>query len=171
MKHIIFALAIVFMASSCQKQKIGYIDNGKVINEYQAKKDIEERFKKKEEAFKKKADSIGKAFQLEAQAFQMKAAKMSQKKAQAAYEELGKKQQLLQQQMQFEQGQLQQAFQTEIDSAIVKVKDFVKNYGKTNGYDYILGTSEAANTVLYGKSETDITTTITDALNADYKKE
>ena len=83
---------------------------------------------------------------------------------------LQQKQQQLQQQMQVEQQQLTQAFQADIDSVIVKVKTFVNNYGKTNGYNYILGTSEAAATVMYGVEESDLTKTILDALNADYKK-
>jgi outer membrane protein len=84
---------------------------------------------------------------------------------------LQQKQQQLQQQMQLEDNQLKQAFQTEIDSVIDHVKDFVKEYGKTNGYNYILGTSDAAATVMYGAEQSDLTQTISDALNADYKKE
>ena len=93
---------------------------------------------------------------------------MSQKKAQEAYEALGQKQQLLQQQIQFEQQQITQAFQAEIDSVIIKVKDYVKEYGKTNGYTYILGTSDASASVMYGTDENDLTQTILDALNAQY---
>jgi len=72
--------------------------------------------------------------------------------------------------MQAEQQQLTQAFQAEIDSVIVNVKGFVKDYGKANGYNYILGTSDAAATVMYGDDENDLTQTILEALNADYKK-
>lgn len=170
MKHIISVLIIVLTLTSCQKQKFGFIDNGTIINDYQAKKDIEEKFKKKGEVFQKRADSMNQAFQLEAKNFELKVRKMSQIKAQKEYEALGKQQQLLQQQLQFEQQQIQQAFQAEIDSAIVKVKAYVKDYGKTNGYDYIFGTSDAAANVLYGKTEDDLTATILDALNAEYKK-
>lgn len=170
MKNLVYIVLAVLVFTSCQQQKIGFIDNGKVINEYQEKKDIEEKYKVKDEAFKKRTDSIGQAFQLEAQAFQAQANKMSQKKAQEAYEGLMQKQQLLQQQIQMEQQQITQAFQTEIDSTIVKVKDFVKDYGKTNGYTYILGTSEGAASVLYGTEENDLSQTIIDALNIEYKK-
>jgi outer membrane protein len=170
MKKLVYVAFAIFAFTSCQQQKIGFIDNGKVINEYQEKKDIEEKYKVKDEAFKKRTDSIGQAFQVEAQGFQAKANKMSQKKAQETYEGLMQKQQMLQQQIQFEQQQITQAFQSEIDSIIVKVKDFVKDYGKTNGYTYILGTSEGAASVLYGKEENDLSQTIIDALNAEYTK-
>ena len=170
MKKLLYVAFAIIAFTSCQQQKIGFVDNGKVINEYQEKKDIEEKFKVKDEAFKKRTDSIGQAFQVEAQSFQAKASKMSQKKAQEAYEGLMQKQQMLQQQIQIEQQQITQAFQAEIDSTIVKVKDFVKDYGKTNGFTHILGTSDGASSVLYGTEENDLSQTIIDALNTEYKK-
>ena len=163
---------LAFVFTACQKEKkIGYVENGKVINDYQEKKDIEAKYQAKEEAFNKKADSIGKAFQLEVQQTQIDARNASQKKAQELMQGLQQKQQVLQQQMQFEQQQLAQAFQTEMDSLIIKVKDFVKDYGKQNNFTYILGTSDAAASVLYGIEENNLTKIILDALNAGYNKD
>ncbi len=170
MKNLIYTLLSVLIFTSCQQQKMAFIDNGKVINEYQGKIVIEEKFKALDEVFKRRTDSVGQAFQLEAQTFQLESEKLSPEKAQEKYQELSQKQQFLQQQTQFEQQQMQQAFQVEIDSAIVKVKDFVKEYGKKNGYTYILGTSDASASVIYGKEENDITETIIEELNASYKK-
>ena len=172
MKNIFYVVFAVLIFTSCQKQqKIGFVDNGTVINDYQEKLDLEATFKVKEEAFRKKFDSIDQAFQVEAQQFQVAAQKMSQAKAQAKYQELTQKKQLQDQQKQVEAQQFQQEFQMEIDPIIVKVKDFVKDYGKTNGYNYILGTSEAAASVLYGTDESDLTQTILEALNTEYTKE
>ncbi|MBC3759896.1 OmpH family outer membrane protein [Hyunsoonleella sp. SJ7] len=170
MKHIFYTGLLLLVLASCQKpNKIGYIDNSVVINEYQEKKDIEARFKGKEQLFTKRFDSIEEAFQFEVQKFQVRASKMSQKKAQERYEELGKLKQINDQQKQSEAQALTLAFQTEIDTLIVKVKDFVKDYGKQNGYTYILGTSDAAASVLYGTDDNDLTQTILEALNASYK--
>ncbi len=172
MKNIIYVVLAVLIFTSCQEQqKIGFVDNGKVINDYQEKLDLEAQFKVKKEAFRKKFDSIDQAFQVEVQAFQVAAQKMAQAKAQAKYQELGQKKQIQDQQKQVEAQQFQQEFQVGIDSIIVKVKDFVKDYGKTNGYTYILGTSDVAANVLYGIDENDLTQTILDALNAVNKKE
>ncbi|WP_166959944.1 OmpH family outer membrane protein [Yeosuana marina] len=171
MKHVFYIAIFMIAFTSCQKQqKIGFVDNGKVINEYQQKKDLEVKFQDKEAAFIKKYDSIESAFQVEAQKFQSNAQKMSKNIAQAKYEELTKLKQSNNQQKQVEAQKFQQQFQTEIDSIIAKVKDFVKNYGEKNGYDYILGTSDASATVLYGKDENNLTQTILDALNKEYKK-
>ncbi len=171
MKNVIYVFVAMLVLASCQKpNKIGFIDNGTVINEYQAKKDIEAKFQAKEESFRKRADSIGRAFQAEVQVTQKEAQRSSQKKQQELMAGLQEKQQQLQQQMQVENQQLTQEFQAEIDSAIVKVKDFVKDYGKLNGYTYILGTSDAAATVLFGEEQNDLTQTILDSLNAEYEK-
>lgn len=171
MKNIGFILVLLGLVVSCQKpEKVGFIDNGEIINKYQEKLDIEEKYKVKDEAFTKRTDSIGRAFQLEAQDFQVKSQSMSAANAQKKYEELGQKQQVLQQQLQFEQQQLQQAFSTEIDSVIVKVKEFVEKYGKENGYTFIFGTSDVSRAVMYGKEEKDLTKIILDALNAEYDK-
>lgn len=171
MKNIFYVVVLMLVFSSCQKQaKIGFVNNGTVINDYQEKKDIETKYQAKEELFRKKADSVGKAFQLEVQQTQLTAQKASQVKAQELMGGLQQKQQVLQQQMQFEQQQLQQAFQVEVDSVISKVKKYVNNYGKSNGYTYILGTSDAAATVMYGSEENDLTKTILEDLNKEYKK-
>jgi outer membrane protein len=171
MKNIFYVVVLMLVFSSCQKQaKIGFVNNGTVINDYQEKKDIESKFQIKEDAFRKRTDSIGQAFQLEVKQTQLTAQKAAPAKAQELMGGLQQKQQVLQQQIQFEQQQMQQAFQTEVDTVISKVKKYVNNYGKSNGYTYILGTSDAAATVMYGSDENDLTKTILEALNKEYKK-
>jgi len=172
MKKNSFLILLLLIFMSCgDQQKIGFVDNGKMINEYQEKKDIEAKYTEKELAFQKRTDSIGKAFQLEAQDFQLKVSSMSKDKQQEQYQILGQKQKMLQQQIQYEQQQMQQAYQSEIDSVIVKVKGFVKDYGKNNGYTYILGTSDNAASVLYGAEKNDLSQVMIDALNENYKKQ
>jgi outer membrane protein len=174
MKNLFYVVLMALVLSSCQKQKIGFVDNGEVINEYQKKKDVEADFQVKQEAFTKRADSISQAFQAEAQSTQTEAQRLAKsnnlKKAEEMMGGLQQKQQMLQQQMQYEQQQLTQLFQSQIDSVIVDVKDFVKEYGKANGYTYILGTSDSAASVLYGTDENDLSDTILDALNAKYEE-
>jgi outer membrane protein len=170
-KNSVLILLMLFFMSCNNQQKIGFVDNGKMINEYQEKKDIEEKYTQMELAFQKQTDSISKAFQLEAQDVQLKAASLPQSKQQEQYQVLGQKQKMLQQQIQYEQQQMQQGYQTEMDSVISKVKGFVKDYGKNNGYTYILGTSDNAASVMYGAEENDLSQIMIDALNNNYKKQ
>ncbi len=170
MKTIFGVLLVAILFVACQEQqKIAFVDNGEVINAYQEKIDVEERFKLKDEAFKKRTDSIGKAFQLEVQDFQINGAKLSRKKQEEQSQALGQKQQILQQQIQMEQQNLTNEFNKEIDSVLSHVKSFVADYGKKNGYAFILGKNEAGS-VMYGTDANDITQTIIDALNTKYKK-
>ena len=100
MKKVSIILGLLFTVS-CQQDKIGFVDNVKLMDGYQEKIEVSNRFKAKAEAMNKKRDSISQAFQLEYQELQTKAQGWSQKKAQ---EELG----LLQQKSQFLGQQIQQ---------------------------------------------------------------
>lgn len=171
MKKLFGVLVIVFVLTSCQEQqKIAYIDNAKVVNEFKKKVDFEKTFQVKVTAFNKKADSLDKAIQMEAQLFQAKAAKMSQKNAETEYQALLQKKQMQDYQLQAEEQSLQGEGQKKIDTLIKEVKAFVKDYGKKNGYTYILGANDAGS-VMYGEESNDITQTVIDALNADAKNE
>jgi outer membrane protein len=171
MKKSFIVLASLILFASCQEQiKIGFVDNAKLISDYQKKIEIESKLQIKIDAFNKKADSIGQTFKTQAGILQEKDPKMVQKKSQEQYKMLGQQYQMFQQQMQVEEQQIQKESQTQIDSLIKEVKTFVKGYGKKNGYNYILGSNDAGS-VMYGDENNDLTQTLTDALNTDFKKD
>lgn len=169
MKKILSIAIVVLSVASCQQtQKIGFVDNSVLINDYQEKKDIEARLKTKIAAYEKRRDSLSQAFQLEIKDAELKARSMSQANLQKLQQEFQQKDQLISQQLQFEQQQIAQESQSKNDSLIKKVREFVKEYGKTNGYNFILGSNEAGS-VMYGTETADLTQTILDALNEAYK--
>tara|TARA_R110002073_G_scaffold56835_16_gene144567 strand:- start:15310 stop:15828 length:519 start_codon:yes stop_codon:yes gene_type:complete len=169
MKKLILIVIVVLSVGSCQQsQKIGFVDNSVLINDYQEKKEIEAKLKSKIQAYEKRRDSLGQAFQLDVKAAEVKARSMSQANLQKLQQEFQQKEQIISQQLQFEQQQIAQESQSKNDSLIKKVRDFVKNYGKANGYNFILGSNEAGS-VMYGTDEVDLTQTILDALNEAYK--
>lgn len=168
MKNLALVFSILLFAS-CQQNKIGYVDNVKLMDEYQQKIDVESKFKTKADALAKKRDSISQAFQIEAQAFQTKAQSMSQTKAQEEYALIQQKGQFIGQQLQQQDQQLQLEGQTEMDSVVAAVKTEIKAYGKANGYSYILGGGDGGS-VLYGREADDLTGEILKLLNDKYKK-
>ena len=171
MKSVLSFLIIVLFLVSCQEeQKIAYIDNAEVVNQYQKKIDFEKEFQFKIDAFNKKADSLDKAIQIEAQLFQAKAQKMSQRKAEEEYQVLLQKKQMQDYQIQTDEQALQAEGQKKIDSLIKEVKAFVKAFGKNNNYSYILGANDAGS-VMYGAEGSDITEVVIDSLNASIKKQ
>lgn len=168
MKKIIIALISVVSIWSCQdQQKIAFVNNGDVINDYQMKIDIEKKYEKKNNDFSKRRDSIARIYQAEIQAAQLRLSNMSPQKQQEESQLFSQKWQPIQQQIQFEQQQMEQMFNQEIDSVISKVNAFVEDYGKTNGYTFILGKNQAGS-VMYGEEKNDISKELTKALNDAY---
>ena len=166
-------LALSFLAlislAACQQPKIGFVDNVVLINKYQERVDIESKLQAKIEIFKKRTDSLRSAFELEIKDAEIRARKMSQSAIQKLSQELQQKEQVLQQRVQFEQQSIAQESQTLNDSIINKVIDFVKDYGVTNSFNFILGSNEAGS-VLYGQESSDLTQEILEALNEKYIK-
>lgn len=168
MKKIIIGGFAIFSLVSCQ-DKIAYVDNTKLLNEYQEKKDIEAKLKEQINKYEQKRDSISKAFQAEAQAFDAQARNLEQSVAQKKYNELMQKSQILQQHLQQEEQKIQLESQKQMDSLLSKVKKSIKDYGKEKGYTFILGANEGGS-VLYGNEKKDITDEVVKSLNEKYKK-
>ncbi|MCM4167854.1 Outer membrane p25 [Arenibacter antarcticus] len=168
MKKLVLAL-VFFAVLSCQQEKIGFVDNVKLMEAYKEKSDLEARFKTRSDKFTKKRDSISQAFQIEAQAFQAKAQKISQDKAQEEYGQLQQRSQFIGQQLQQEEQELQVKGQTEMDSLVSKVKEKIKTYGKANGYSFILSGGDGGS-VLYGTEAHDVTDEVVKILNENYNK-
>ena len=169
MKNIIYAILGILIFMSCQQtEKIGYVDNSVLINDYQEKKDIEQRLNSKIAAFQKRTDSLRKIFQIDVNEAEIKARTMSQANIQKLSQELQQREGILSQRFQLEQQQIAQESKAQNDSLIKKIKDFVKDFGSKNGYSYILGSNEGGS-VMYGKDENDLTQTILDLLNEAYK--
>ena len=168
MKKLTLLLITLFLMS-CQQEKIGYVDNVKVMEGYQKKKDVEAMFQLKSDVFTKKRDSISQAFQLEAQELQNKSKGMSQESAQEEFDMLQQKGQIIGQQLQREEQQMQRMGQLRMDTVINEVRKVIKDYGAANGYSFIL-TGGDGGSVLYGKEAADITADVLKVLNEAYEK-
>lgn len=175
MKKSIVALAIAITLISCNKEeksapseKTAYIDTVKLMDEYTESKDLQAKFKDKSEVMGRELENEIKKFQDEAANFQRSAQANGQEWAQRKGAELQKKEQQLQYAQQAMGQQLQQEGAAERDSIVTKVRKYIKEYGKKNGYTYIYGTGDAA-TVLYAKDGLDITEKVVKELNDNYK--
>ena len=162
MKNLALCFLLLITITACQQQKIGFVDNVVLINEYQERVDIEAKLQLKITAFKTRTDSLRSAFELEIKEAELKARKMSQSSIQ-------KLEQILQQRVQLEQQSIAQESQTLNDSIVNKVIGFVKDYGMSNNFNYILGSNEAGS-VLYGDDAMDLTQEILKSLNEAYSK-
>ena len=131
MNKVILGVAFVLSLAACQQgQKIAYVDNSKLLDEYQEKKDLEELLKGKINKYQLKRDSISQAFQVKAQAFEAQAKSLAPAVAQQRYSQLAQESQLLQQQLMVEEQAIQEESRTKMDTLLKKVKNFIKDYGK-----------------------------------------
>ena len=167
MKKVIVIILASVALFSCQQEKTAFVNNEKLIEEYQERKDIEDKYKVKVEALTKKKDSIGKALQSEGIALQAKGDKLSDVKKQELYAPYMQKSQFLQQQMQQEEQLMAQESQAEIDTLQKKIDEAISNFGSSNGYTYVFGKNKVGS-VLYGAEKNDITAKILEELNKSY---
>lgn len=169
MKKIAVLALVSLMAISCQQEKTAFVDNEKLIEEYQERKDQQKIYESKMEALYKKRDSIGAEIQKEVKAFQEKNGKLPMAKQQELYAPIQQKSQYFSNLLQQEEQQISKASQVAIDSLLKKVDDEISEYGNANGYAYIFGKNKVGS-VMHGAEKNDITQTILDLLNKKYEE-
>jgi outer membrane protein len=167
-----FALAII----SCNKQegttaaglKTAYVDTSKLVQDYNEFKELESQSKTKQEVMAQELQAKAQQFKLDAASFQEEARVKGQQWAQLKGQELQKRERELGMMQETMLKQLQDEFGTKNDTLINKIKKFVKDYGKKNGYDYIYGTGDVVS-IMYAKDSYDITDKLLKELNDSYK--
>ncbi|WP_281991504.1 OmpH family outer membrane protein [Aquimarina aggregata] len=166
MKKFLWIAGACLIFASCQQQieKTGFVNNTKVVSDFTEMKVAQEKWTKRNTEVRAELEEKAKQFQIEVQGYQNIMKSMSKTNREKKEQELMAKQQGLQREQQSRMQEIQQGSQKEIDSIISKVKDFIKEYGKKNGYTYIYGDTEVSN-ILYGKEELDITEDVIKELN------
>lgn len=178
MKKIILAVAVIASLISCNQTEqtttsnsennIVYIDTSKLLQEYEQSKDVEAKYKAKSEQMGKELDAELSKFRADVAFFEKNAQSKGMQWAQQTGAALQEREQRLAYTQQAMMQQLQEESGTEMDSLVKEIKDFIQEYGKKQGYDYILST-EGSSTVLYAKDGQDITDEVVKLLNNKYK--
>ncbi len=167
MKKIFLVAVSALLTVSCSQQKTGYVDTEELLTEYTELKETRDMFTAKGDAVNEELDPKIQAYQIKEDLFRKNGPTMARNEAEKQYAALNAEAQQIQQERQMKIGQLQAESQSAIDSLITKVKDKVKSYGESNGYDFIYGSNDAGS-VLYGKDELNLTDEILAELNAEY---
>ncbi len=177
MKRSLLILGFALALFSCNKEggtaaaggfKTAYVDTEKLSKEYEEFKDLDSKSKVKSEEMGREFEGKVQQFKLDAASFQNEAKTKGPQWAQLKGQELQKREQELTIEQDAIRRQLQEEFGVKNDSAVSKMKKFIKEYGKKNGYDYIYGTGEMAS-IFYAKDGYDITDKILKELNDKYK--
>lgn len=177
MKKSLLIIAVALAMFSCNKEegaaasgfKTAYVDTSKLSKEYEAFKELDDQRKVKEEEMGRELDAKVQAYKLDRAAAQGEAAAKGPQWVQLKAQEFQKREQEISMLQESMMKQLQEEFGTKNDSAVSKMKKFIRDYGKKKGYDYIYGSGEVTNTVMYAKDGYDITKEILKELNDNYK--
>lgn len=177
MKKSLLIIAVALAMFSCNKEegaaasgfKTAYIDTSKLSKEYEAFKELDDQRKIKEEEMGRELEAKVQAYKLDRAAAQGEAAAKGPQWVQLKAQEFQKREQEISMMQESMMKQLQEEFGTKNDSAVSKMKKFIRDYGKKKGYDYIYGSGEVTNTVMYAKDGYDITIEILKELNDNYK--
>lgn len=177
MKKSLLIIAVALAMFSCNKEegaaasgfKTAYVDTSKLSKEYEAFKELDDQRKVKEEEMGRELDAKVQAYKLDRAAAQGEAAAKGPQWVQLKAQEFQKREQEIAMLQETMMKQLQEEFGTKNDSAVSKMKKYIREYGKKKGYDYIYGSGDVTNTVMYAKDGYDITTEILKELNDNYK--
>jgi outer membrane protein len=177
MKKSLILLGLALALFSCNNDKgtatsgfkTAYVDTSKLSKEYEAFKELESQSKVKQEEMGRELDVKVQQLKLDYAAAQNEAAAKGQQWAQLKAQELQKRERELGMMQETMVKTLQDEFGAKNDSAVSKMKKYIKDYGKKNGYDYIYGSNDATTTVIYAKDGYDVTEEILKELNSNYK--
>jgi len=150
-KNLLFFLVFLLSCASGTK----YINPSKLLQGYHGATAQHELFKAKAQGWQQRVDSLS----TELQALH---------KAPAATR-AAKEQQLLRYRDAIQQ-QAQQENQRVTQAVLAEINAYLKQYGKSKGYSFILGATESGN-IVYAAEGTDITEDVLKGLNAQYYRQ
>ena len=176
MKKSLLIIALAVSLFSCNKEtgassanlKTAYVDTHKLMEDNDELKDLDSKRKVKTEVMGKELEANVNKLKMDYAGAQNEAQSKGPQWAQLKAQELQKRERELGMMQEAMGKQLQDEFGAKRDSIVEKMRNYVKEYGKKNGYDYIYGTGDAAS-VLYAKEGFDITDKLVKELNDKYK--
>ncbi len=169
MKKLGIIIVLIVSLVSCTQTKIAYVDVEELTKEYKGTKAAEAIMKVKADKLRAELDSLVVGWETRAREYQQNMQKMSAKNRAAREQILMQEQQAIGQRQQVVQQQVQTEGQESIKALSKEIKDFVENYAKEKGYNFVLGTSGSGGTVMYGEEKADITDDVLVQLNKSYK--
>lgn len=167
-----FALAVISCNTSTTNTvaglKTAYVDTSKIVQDLEEFKELESQSKTKQEVMGRELETKVNQFKMDAASFQEEAKVKGMQWAQLRGQDLQKRERELGIMQESMVKQLQDEFGVKNDTLVGKIKKYVKDYGKKNGYDYIYGSGDVVS-IMYAKDGYDITDKITKELNDSYK--
>ncbi len=165
MRKLLGVIILLVFMTSCNEQKIAFVDFEKVVKDYNGSIAAEKEMKAESDQLSAGLDQMASEFQSNVQNYQQKMEGLSATARSEQEQVLMQQQQRLQQQQQMAQQQLQAKGQEKMDQINGEIVAYIKEYAQKNGYAFVLGTTDMTNTVLFGDEKYDLTDEVIESLN------
>lgn len=150
-----------------KKEKTVYVDIGILMLEYQGMKDARAEFEKKSTLWQSNLDTLISNWQKDLQSYEKEHSTMSKKEKDLKKELLRNKQKQINQYQDAIRLKAQEEEQKLTQNAVNRINDYLKDFGKREGYSIILGADGSGN-VLYADEKRNITDIILKGLQKEY---
>ena len=168
-EKLVMAVSILFLLASCNQVKVAYVDVDEILKEYKGAKEAEKEIQAESIKLSAEIEQLTNRFQQKVQEFQKSSNTMSAAEKQKLEQELMMEQQQIQMSQQMVQQQMQALSLAKIEELNKDIELFLEGYAKSNGYSYILGTSQQTKAVMYGDASLNVTDEVLESLNSNYK--
>lgn len=163
----LMASFVTFFLSQ-SKSELVYVDINKLVEGYERTKTERQEFNNKSNTLKANVDSLMVNWQNELKTYEKERSSMTKKELELKQQLLQNKQQQINNYQQAIQKQIQDEDQKMTQTVINDINDYVKEYGKKEGYRIIFGAKGSGN-IMYAEEVSDLTMTILEGLNAEYQ--
>lgn len=162
-------LVVVFFAYSISHQpKIGYVESDKLLANYKGMIAASEAYKSKFDIWKTNLDTLRSELEKEISKYQKEKSALSKKEDELSQKLIDtKRQQLIKYQRDIER-KAGAEDKSATEAVLKKVNEYISNYGKENGYDFIIAATQSGNLV-YAKGSLNLTDEILKGLNEEYE--
>lgn len=164
---IAMLIAVFAVVKSGQTSELVYVDVNKLIEGYKRTKVVRGEFEAKAKTLKANVDSLVVGWQNELKQYEKERSKYSKKELKLKQELLGNKQQQINNYQQAIQQQIKEEDQKSTQTVINDINDYIKEYGKKEGYRIIFGASGSGN-IMYAEESSDLTEKVLEGLNAEF---
>ncbi|MGY3793188.1 OmpH family outer membrane protein [uncultured Aquimarina sp.] len=165
---IALAIAVASFFYLQSSSDLVYVDVNKLLDGYKRTKIVKAEFDEKAKTMKSNVDSLLADWQKELKTYEKERSSLSKKELELKQQLLGNKQQQINNYQQAVQKQLQDEDKKVTQTVINDINDFVKEYGKKNGYKVIFGAT-GNGTIMYGEEGADLTDKVLEKLNAEFE--
>ena len=164
---LVASIATFFYFQASQSEQV-YVDVNQLLDGYKRTAIVKAEFQKKATAMKSNVDSLLGSWQKELKDYEKERSSMTAKEIELKQELLSNRQQQINGYQKAIQKQLQEEDLKSTQTVTNDINDFVKEYGKNNGYQIILGAT-GGGTIMYADEGANLTEEILNELNREFE--